>query len=228
MSNGRRERRKQFIKDRNQRLRALDKKQWDIHDEMRNLEWIDLPEPMFVGYKRTLELRDDYTRRKDADFYYELLEVVQNDLKCRRKNFTFKCNKTHKWVEHKLYPKVLTHAQFNKLTDRMKRMFYAMEDYRTGKRSYHLIAKFCFVVRTDKNYVTRVKGYNGELVSKYTEIENYMETNGYQNFLNKLHGWGKHYSSYYHCQAIVNKCKKKDVQRDLNDLGLDYDYRLSL
>jgi hypothetical protein len=225
MSKGRRERRRQFITERNKRLRAMDKLRWELWDQMKDLEWIDLPEPIFVGYERTLVIRDDYTRRKDAHLYEELLTHVQNSIRCKRKNFTFKCRKTHKWVEQKLYPKKLKHKEYTRLPSNLQRMFYSTYDYRRGTKSYELMNPYYFQVKTSKHYVTRVKGYDGDLVRREAEIDNYIEQSGFTNVINKMNGY-RRYSPYWgRPKPYMDDIETKSFLQDIQDLDLGYDVK---
>jgi hypothetical protein len=65
-------RNKQFHKDKE--YINFVKKLQENRNAQRNLGWIELPEPEFIGYEAKLEPRHDIQNRKDSDVFWEICE----------------------------------------------------------------------------------------------------------------------------------------------------------
>lgn len=162
---------------RQKELLKLDTERRKLEDIRRDYPTIELNPPIQTGWEKTFELRDDCTRRSDADVYRRILGVINRKVFCRRKDFVDKWSKKPvileldiigegqweklDWPEH--YKKYFT---FGDWVDRCctitKKIYY--------KRGYKFNQPFYFVERIDPYLMTHRKVMDGEVEGRIGEI----------------------------------------------------------
>jgi hypothetical protein len=226
-NDSRRDRRKYSIIERQRNAREThitDMALYDNHD----IEWVDLPEPLHVGFEKCYKLRDDYTRRKDVANYEALLELVNTTIRSRTKTFMVKANRSKKLVpmEHTL--KSFNPKEFAKVPDKLKKYFYTWYDYKWAKFHHTLSNPYFFVTTIRKRIITRVPKHNSEFESKCDRLDNYITTNNIRRYMYKEFGWRSH-CSWDSKDAEAQRCKNIREERVLiKDVLTSYDYQIPI
>lgn len=76
--------------ERESEFRTLKRRQWEIYDIQRNQCWAELDEPEPYGWYVVAVLRDDISRRADADTIQEALDLVKRPCWTREKRTGFR------------------------------------------------------------------------------------------------------------------------------------------
>ena len=208
-------------------------------EHWKGVGWEEYPTPIHHGYTRTYVLRDDVAKRKDASYFQRILDACNVVQFSHDKSFRY--NIKHVSSDSRFYGKYLNSQielrQLNKsqydqlfsgdnaIPQRFQSDFLVLTNTsRWGGqiiKSYEYAKDWQFVIKVDKNMVTRVKLYDAELESQIKEIENYITTN---DLWHKIYDWGG--SNYYkrdddERRVNIEKFDKKMMMEDLNDLTMD-------
>jgi hypothetical protein len=175
--------------DDDRELRRLYQKYKSIDKAINNLGWLDLDKPVYLGYIKQFVLRDDISRRKDANVFEGILKSINDFATCKNKDFLRKEWSTKKKVpiSHKL--KALNKKQFNKLPTNQQKHFSEVYDYKNSCWKYRFIHDYYFVPKIDKHYAYKVRVFDSDLEQQSAEIERHFETNNLWPKINKLMGW---------------------------------------
>jgi len=179
-----------------------------IWDAQRALGWIELDKPHFLGYIKSFVLRDDITRRKDVAVFEGVLKAINNFVVCKDKSFTQKDWQSKKKVAMTLGLKRLNKKEFNKLTDKQKRLF---REYYSHKRHcwvYEFVDTHYFVTKVEKHWAHKVREYDADLAKREGEIEHYIDSHNMWPRINKVMGWRRR-SSWDRCDIGLRKNKEK-------------------
>jgi len=170
-------------------LRRLYQKYKSINKAISNLGWLDLDKPVYLGYIKQFVLRDDISRRKDANVFEGILKHINEFTTCRNKDFLRK-----EWNSKKKVPishnlNSLSKKQFNKLPTNQQKHFSEAYDYKNNCWKYRFIHDYYFVPKIDKHYAYKVRVFDSELEQQSDEIERHFENNNLWPKINKLMGW---------------------------------------
>lgn len=177
---------------------ALEQRLDSNRKAQRALGYVDLEKPRFAGYKKTLVLRADIANRDDSDVFQEIIDRFQNVVHSRKKDFVF-----YEWKTRKKYVKSATIGnisvdEYEKLSPQVKKHFFVDTSIRNmirGRYSYFCtIPSFYFEQKISKNYITKVKVIDSELIKEESEIKWMMELNPLFKNLDKkdrysCHNW---------------------------------------
>jgi hypothetical protein len=114
---------------------------------------VPLAEPFLWGYRRELVLRLDVARRRDADTFLQLLELVQKVDDCKRKDFMVYDKQACCWYKWQHKPKKLSLRQYNNLPSHLQRFFHLTWNHEERWR-YQLTDTWMFVSKRSKLYIT--------------------------------------------------------------------------
>jgi len=170
------------------RLKMEDRK---INEAVRNQGWVELEKPVHHGYYSEWVLRDDISRREDADVYQEALDACSKRIWSKTEEFKTKDYKTKKWVYHKPILKTLNKSEYEKLSESAKKHF--VEDmtpknwrYGYNDKQYRCTLSYELVILKSKAYITHRMEHNGDLKRREAEIEKELNT------LTDGHPWGSY------------------------------------
>lgn len=76
-----------IIKERISLVKRLEKELDEINEAQRNLGYVVLDKPIRDGYYKTLKLRDDIARNKQAKYFEEILDAVKVEVWGREKKY---------------------------------------------------------------------------------------------------------------------------------------------
>lgn len=196
----------------------------------RALGWIELDEPVFNGYSRKFVLRDDIKNRKDGYIYQDIVDSLGVTVYSRRKDFI---HKNYKGRPYEVFPyfKMIRPDKYDSLSPRMKREFSAVydKDHMVGDRYMYQVNTplFFFVPHRSKEYITKVRAFDGELLKEEADLEKQMK------FINPVvkRNWRtkdkwtapKWYRKHLH-RGLRNKSKRdiRDILDEVSDGNFNY------
>lgn len=162
-------RKKEFIR--------LDKERRENNHLIRNQGYYKLEKPIPHGWYETFVLRDDISRREDADFYQEILDVCNSSIWSLDGKFIFRDDKKRK---HRKKPvlKVINLNQYSKLSDKVKEFFKDVtfeysRYWRIGytDRYYRCTLTYEIVTKISRSYITHRREHNSDLYSTGNDID---------------------------------------------------------
>ena len=220
----RRQKRRQRHADQEKDLRAVLKEEATVLDSLRNTGVEELPEPLFRGYAKEFKIRDDYTRRADASVFQRLLNIVQNTIYCRRKDFmepSYTTNKTSVEMSHR--PVGLSYRQYFELDPDLKQYFSEkLPRYSNGHLIYSNYAyELHFTTWIDykitKYYATHRYVYDAVLIKRQDEIDNKQTTHHMYPRIKQLNHW----DCYDEWKRDSITAQRRSEARELNQLKRD-------
>ena len=215
---------------RNHHKRELHKKLRGWLNELRELQ--NLPrenkgylipvKPFQEGWYRTFVLRDDATRRSDAHILKKVLDIVNNRVFCRKKDFLY-----YDWKEHKHLPieqklNSISEREYEKLDEQLKSYFYRYIEIQRFR--YQLQEKITYKVRKPVFFVYKI--YPRMIThrwipdSEYESRRNYLWNKLYVQYEKELREL-KHLRND-HWRGYIKKLKYSlsyDDKRDIEQLG---------
>ncbi len=201
-------------------LRRLYQEYTSIGKAIMDLGWLDLDKPIYLGYIKHFVLRDDISRRKDANVFNEILKSINDFATCKNKDFMVREWKTKKKVpiSHKL--KSLSKKQFNKLPTNQQKHFSADYDYKNSCWKYRFVCDYYYVAKIDKHYAYKVRVFDADLEKRSDEINRHFETNNLWPKINKLMGWSNHCAwdrvSELKADHKAKECAKREVLGEID------------
>ena len=196
-------------------LRRLYQKYISIDKAINNLGWLDLDKPVYLGYIKRFVLRDDISRRKDANVFEGILKCINDFAVCKKKDFLKKDWKTKKKVPIQHSLKHLGKKQFNKLPTNQQKHFSADYDHKDRCWKYRFILNYYFVPKIDKHYAYRVRVFDADLVKQSAEIQRHIETNNLWPKISKLMGWSSRTGWDRNYELSVDNKAKTSARRDV-------------
>ncbi len=202
-----------IIAARHKHLLALEREYRQLLKAHYNAPLIEVDEPYQRGWVRSLHLRDDITRRKDAPTLKAILHQINVYQYCRNKNFTQRNGQTRKIEPIGHHSKRFTHQEWQRLSwaDTYKKYFeyqLVSESKRAGEirwnHKYVFKFEYYFVSKIEKNIVTHQRASLPEVQARIQEIRNYMDTHLGWKTLNHLLGHKNWVASYYQRHSRKN------------------------
>lgn len=175
------------------KLMALIREYENINRLIRSAEPVKLDKPVQYGWKKSLRLRDDYTRRADAHVYQKLLDVCGKTVFSRNKKFL---DRKGKVIEvPTLEIDILAWPRLG-LPDYYKKYFYIQNI--NGKQKYVLIKSYWMEEYIEPYILTHRFPVCKEFESRKKEISNKLDRiNGWQIFYQKLKGKKRQSMDYF-------------------------------
>jgi hypothetical protein len=228
-----REAKKEFHKRLAKKLSDLRKEYDDLREADRALGWVELDKPRFWGYQKTLRVRDDLLKGKQAHHLQQLCDLIQLPVKSRTKDFTVKEKNKGKITTKilKAVPKTFSDHDFekkvpSKFKDEFERVVKTVTSWRGTYAQYRwrLVKAWRFKEKISKYYITKVRLFDSEIRSRMQEIENYIERNDlYAKFwrINNCRnsGWDKADREYQYLKE--QRRALKDVEEAVIEYSLD-------
>ena len=190
-------------------VRELDK----LHLINRHAPFVPIDKPYQNGWIKKFTLRDDYTRRTDAEVYWTMLDKINGIAFCRNKNFL---NRDRK--EYGPVLKVIGKNEWNGLgwPEHYKKYFcfgrWRVGDYGTVE-GYKFDRAFCFVETIEPHIVTKVRVMYPEVEKRLREIRNIFEQNRFWERHSNLKGRRKCSSDYRLSRdRYLNKLSSKEIE----------------
>lgn len=132
----------------------------EIREEERNLGYVELETPHFLGYIAYLVPRQDIQNREDASIYWEISKVGSTQTAKTIKKFSWNDPKWRKtWRQEKPSLNHVSVEQYKKLSDKAKKFFNIYNDYnhRRVKEYYCTLPSWYFEIAYKKRYRTSIK-----------------------------------------------------------------------
>jgi hypothetical protein len=175
--------RKTVAEERVRAMVARRKVLWDLGREGRLR--VPLDEPLFWGYRRSLVLRADVMRRKDAARLLALLPMVQKEEDCRRKDFKRWDKQTRRWMVWNHTPRKLSPWEYAKLPEDQKCYFERIWSYWKGTR-YMISEPWMFVSKRSKLYITHRFVPNTEVEQELKYLNDRFEQSEWDGIATKV------------------------------------------
>lgn len=203
-----------------------DKKLIHLHKELdriwqakKLLGMVALNPPIQKGWKRYFALRPDVARSKDAKFFQELLDKVNDTDYSISKDFKVKRRRFGKKTYEVRIKKLAEFHEFGfqklKLTEKEK--LYFKEEWRLYHKStgvykvYAFTEPWRFVPVVKPNIITHVKAIDPILEQEKSWIKQHLERNHLQPRLTKLLGGSYGYRDRFHDKAKYEYISKENL-----------------
>jgi len=222
----RREERKRVVENRIRRVRSLEQEMDIIYRQLRSLGYVKLEKPLRDGWYRTLALRQDISRHKNAHVFQEILDRLGEKFWGREKKYADRAWKKKYEHDRHLYRRpdirYIRKRVYDKFSTAAKRHFIKVKlklNYRYRIYYYCTLPRYYFVVRYERAYITKRKIIAPELESRMKEIENALLAAKYYS----LHDYNIYnYKFYYN----PHKRRRRKTKVALKSLDFDYFDRL--
>lgn len=195
-----------------------------------NLGWIELEKPIRKGFERILAPRKDYLRRKDAEYFKELAELIAPVPRVLSIDGTFLKKDYFKRTvaEEHAQPRSYEPREFRKILARFQKEFFETTETRPlfrmapyQVRVFKLQNPWRFTEQTIPHYVTHVRICDPDLDSRIGELENYFNRNALYGKLDKLLGVKD--SAWDEMDRQLQTMKEKRIlQKDVSLQVLEY------
>lgn len=159
-----------------------------------------LDPPIQRGWKRTFVLREDIKLSPHAEFFENLLKVINTVQYSHRRDFKKKKKRKGRKVhiDRIQQPEVLHEYLFKKLTAEQQQYFREELEIKAHRqhekiRKYIFTQVWRFVLKVSPNMITEVKIIDPELESRQTQLDNYIERNRLRPRICKIRGETYHY-----------------------------------
>tara|TARA_R110002020_G_scaffold123630_1_gene280357 strand:+ start:2387 stop:3076 length:690 start_codon:yes stop_codon:yes gene_type:complete len=216
MSNTKRFEKKTKRDTEDRELRRLYTKLRKIYKAQRELGWIELDKPIYLGYAKGFVLRDDISRRKDAQVFEDILKHINTFVTCKNKDFMAKPwnSKKKEPIPHTL--STLSKKVYNKLPTNQQKHFYHYYSHKKKEWVYKFTNDYYFVPKIEKNYAYKVREHDADLDAQEAEIDNYIQNNNLWPKIGKVMGWKTHNDGWgYEGKEKIMKDKKRSDLRDV-------------
>ncbi len=180
------------------RMRALDRRAFDLCQGRRGREvTIELPVPVRCGYERYWFIRPDLARSPEAPLLREILALVQRVEHSNRRDFAERdYRRGGKKMPQPHALGVLAEKTFYGLEERLQRhfvLFRWVDRHGTQRRAFAFKEPWKFVSRTRTSYLTHRTLPDSEALSEEAHIESLQWGKGYPyRHLIRIEGWGSH------------------------------------
>jgi len=165
-----------------------------------------LDEPRFAGYKKFFVLRDDVARRKDAQTFHEILNLVNDCIISKNEHFVTRerIPGTNKYIERIRTPELrgITTQRWEKLNlpKHIKKWFrlsgrwikHPYGNFVYEQKRWHFDLPWMFVHKTEPHYITEIPTIYPEIEAKEDEIRKRMQGLGGWHRLAHLKGQRHH------------------------------------
>jgi hypothetical protein len=206
-------RKKRLVKwDHDKHLLEIHRLQKKIWKKQQDLGYEELKPPIQRGWERIFVLREDLARTDKAEFFQGILERINTRQCSHRKDFKKKRKRRGRKVdvEREQFLRRLSEWEFNKakFTENELAYFTEVDEFdpwtkKTFKR-YSFTEPWRFVLKIRPDMITHRRIIDPGLERMESELQQYLERNGYNYRLSKLlHGWHRY------CWRDNNSGKKK-------------------
>jgi len=203
-------RNKQFLKEK-EYLR-LKKELLENRNAQRNLGWIELPEPEFIGYIAKLEPRQDIQNRQDDWVFWTICDNFGTTSFARRiELFDWDKKKTFS-IYHKPHISSISQYAYDLLPSQVQKHF--KEDpytRRWGIWYYCTVPSFYWDITYVKEYRTKVKLIDEILQQEESELESKLLHNFYDEKRN-YHNAPKHF------RKTLNRSQRAKSKQTLHNI----------
>lgn len=150
----------------------------------------ELEHPIRCGWKRFFVLRDDISRRSDANVFRRILDCVNTVEYCRRKDFTYKEGKRWLPIEQEL--KNIRKQDWD-FPDYFKKYFRLVDVNLATTVVRNLVYVFsptyCFDFKVKPHYLTHVSFPDPVIASRKAEIEKVLDRGGWRQYFKSKGIW---------------------------------------
>jgi hypothetical protein len=159
--------------------RALKNKYDSNQAAQRALGWVDLDEPRFIGYKKTLILRSDIANREDAWVFQTIIDRFGTTVTSRKKDFLVYEWKTRKHHVQSAGVREISKSEYESLAPQIKKWFTEETTslHLWNKKFYCTVPYFFFEEKMSRNYLTRVRVSDNLLEQEEADIKKAMHRN---------------------------------------------------
>lgn len=177
--------------------------------------------PYQTGWVRSFTLRQDIANRSDAGKIRRILEKINTEVRCNRKDFLHKKYDTKKWVPIEQHTKGLSEKEFSELTSHEQKYFTRVMSY--PKNSKHPFIRYrfrwnwFFVFKIKPLMVTRRWIPDPEWEAYCAEIRNKIQRDNIWPKINNMLGI-KHCLDWWNDEWLAHK---RGEYLD-EDLEIDY------
>jgi hypothetical protein len=162
-------------KDESKEVKRLFREWRRVQEAQRNLNWIELEKPIFLGYIKRFKLREDVAKRKDAHIFVNILEKINNHKTCKNKEFIGREWKTGKKVPVVVTLKKINKKEFNKLSKGEQKYFREYYSHKAREWRYEFTQSHFYETYIEKHYAYKVKEHDAVLAKKERELANKFE-----------------------------------------------------
>jgi hypothetical protein len=218
--NAKTEKQKEFL-----RLRKEAAANWEAQ---RKLGYKPLDKPIHHGYDAYWVLRDDVSRRADADRFQYVLDNFGVSTWCRRKDFKTWCYHQKRIVDVNPSFKEIDQYRYDKLSPWVQKFFYSYQKQNYwGGQTYTMYAvnipSHFLVKKVVKSYKTHYKVIDEILKQEEAEIDARIESKFYKE---QRKYWG-HNGCSKSWRKIYSKAdrahNKKALRKNMNMMFAKYD-----
>jgi hypothetical protein len=198
-------------------------------DTQRNLGWVELDDPIFIGWTAKIQPRADIKNREDGWVFEWICRNVTTDVFSRKiENFSWN-KKIPAWAHRQDPPhvKCISESLYNDLHPQIKKHFcldrfqaFSKEyKYRFGNWYICTIPEFYWDIIYVKAYKTKVQLIDEILLQEEDEIKSEIE----RRFYDKYWGYNSAPRAFRnHLNRIQRRKSKKDIIRQINELEPEY------
>lgn len=198
---------------------SLQKKLADNWTAQRNLGYIELPEPIFIGYDAYLEPRDDIKNREDAWVFEFICEYLSTTSFAKRiEYFDWNLKKPNRFPKY-IYPHIngISESTYLLLPPQVQKWFTnEIEYYGNGwgrfKSYYCTVPKFYFEVKYRKCYKTKIKVFDPILQQEESELKYQLKSKFYHEYR------GKRYKAPKHFRKSLNRTQRAKSKQILHNI----------
>lgn len=185
---------KHLKEQRAKEVRGIQKKQWELSTEIRNLGYIKLPKPLRHGWFKEIVITYNIDRYRNKKYILELYKIIEKTFWGKTKEEADKqwFHQVSKYLIYKNFP-TISKKQFNRLTPKAQAMCtvyqYRNDQKKLKKRFYIRIPKGAYKVKYTRAYITHSKKIDPLLESEYALLEQQLLKRTYYKANQKLCGW---------------------------------------
>lgn len=178
-------------------------------DALQRITWnapiVKLETPYQNGWLMYHVLRDDYTRRNDAEVFRTILKQIGGISFCRKPSFEGRNGKTYKpsfSIIGENEWKVLGWPEYYKkyFSFGLHRVIYNNDGFEYGgghRLGYKFNRTYCFATAIKPHIVTHIRTVVPEAQTRLAELRNHFDTHNLWKRYWKIKGCGVHYSADY-------------------------------
>lgn len=196
----------------------LKKELYKNHKAQRNLGWIELENPRFIGWTAKLHPRKDIQNREDAWIFWEISQDLST-VSHARKIDLFDWNRKKKRNYIISYPSIkeISEDYYLRLSPQVRKYFTEdtfgnyTDGYRRrwGKWYYCNVPNFFWEIVYEKEYQTKVRVIDEILLQEEAELEGKIDS----DFYNESRYWGGVPKGF---RKELNRKERSKLKMDLN------------
>jgi len=187
-------------------------------ESQRNLGWVELEEPIFIGWIAKIEPRKDIQNREDAWIFWDICKNYSTEVFAKRiKDFDWNRKKhlNSFYVEQRPpHVKCIHESVYDKLPPQIQKYFcgdpFLSKEYRYRFGTWYScnIPEFFWDIVYVKEYKTKTKVFDDILLQEEDEIEKAL----YKNFFAE-YKWYK--GAPKHFRKTLNRIQRAKLKNDL-------------